>query len=501
MRLIAKKILPLFSAPELKEIAKQSGIRGYSKYKKDDLVDFILVSIDDESLENIMKNEGSRKLSTTLDNALLLLKGKSIAGEKISILDASETKITGSFMGLYWNTKFHAIIKEMCDPAFKFSCDCRNALGGGLCVHYWCAFMLLVARGRSLVSCTGSLGALFSRVMKEKLDNSRIPVGNSMQDRLDSIKNTPLDELVKEMTMGSRFENAIVEIGYKSPGTPGGLGGAGGGDAGAGGGDAGAGGGDAGAGGGDAGGIVEKAGSNAGGARVKPAGKKGRKPQKNPGKMSPEDRAIQKAMEKKVEAAIRLAVEREVKKAVKSLKQTPSIRVVVVIEEIVEHPSARLFAGFTRTEAGSTKTMDMHVVIDEAKKIIAHDNCKDFQFRMARAKKFCKHLVEVFMSVKESFARRILCQVDDYKFVTVIPQDLDIQKQLEDDVLEIVPADKLSDMGELKDQMLFSLMNADGGVSVDDLTGEFGENARRIIEIMVSEGIVSRGIDGRYKAR
>lgn len=129
---------------DLKLACKNLGIKGYSKYKKAELVDFFIDSISEEEIANILNNEEIKIISAEIDSAINKINGTDPRRETISAIriknpDRHEVEI--DFKGFNWETSSYLSITEdnLADP--DRDCDCRVGSEGGLCPHFWVGFI------------------------------------------------------------------------------------------------------------------------------------------------------------------------------------------------------------------------------------------------------------------------------------------------------------------------------------------------------------------------
>ena len=196
---------------ELKKKCKIWGIRGYSKYNKADLIEFIISQRSDEEMRKFMETEGTEKLLEVFKDALDLMDGKSVSGEKFSYIESNEGKYTMAFDGMNWNTVTHVVPEKICAPDFEYNCECRNFNAGGLCIHYW--FFVLYGLVTEIISkeCLGQFGTLLDSNLKNIIKR-----GKDLQEKLDAAEvdeSAPMDELLENKTKGTRFKKAKEELG------------------------------------------------------------------------------------------------------------------------------------------------------------------------------------------------------------------------------------------------------------------------------------------------
>ncbi|MBD3186896.1 hypothetical protein GF325_08730 [Candidatus Bathyarchaeota archaeon] len=395
-----KRIIPLFTSKEVKSIAKEAGLRGYSSLNKTELIEFVIDGVESELMQEFLKGEAMEKLEKVLGNAIDLLKGKSVSGEKITSIDVVASKIEASFKGIRWETNTVASLDKICAPSFSFDCTCPPSQSNGLCVHYWALFLHLIANDEKSLDCLGDLKIYFTDAMKRKVERIQAEIEAHVNERLERIKDLSLEEILQENTKGSRYPTARIEL------------------------------------------------------------RKDAVPKKKDG--TPEEYQ----------------------------------HVHITFSEHKIKPSILLRADFgILDEEGNIRDSRLKVLIDEREKLVAHENCKDFEYRMARQKQLCKHLIQVLLECEEDVSRRILAQLDEFMFSTVVPPAPRKAIELDDEIDDVDPDIILQDNEQLKDEVIeFILMEDEGdeGVSVEALKKKFGSDVGQVLDIMEGEGIITK---------
>ncbi|MFX0101544.1 MAG: hypothetical protein ACFFCS_18355 [Candidatus Hodarchaeota archaeon] len=404
-----KKIASLMPAADLKQYCKDTGLRGYSKFNKAGLVDFIATSKSEEELKEFIETTGKKKLESTLKDADRLLNRAPVSGETLTSLNTSGSKVTASFKGMNWNTEFSANVNKIGEPSFEFSCDCRISDSGGLCVHYWTVVLNLISRGQVKPGILGDFEDIVKKRVKAitgKLKEQELEDVSAIAEDLSGLS---LDEILKSKTMGTRFNKARAELGLVTP------------------------------------------------------------------------KSTKKIPEPKKEKIV------DVKFPINKLDDP-----------------ANIVAKFYKLEEGNWRQSSLALLIDEEKKILSHENCMDFQMRMAREKKLCKHIIQAFLLLEEKVSRRILNDINGYRFQTTIPESAHVGAGLSSEVLETKPDIQLEDQEGLKNQLLeFLLENEDDEtkISVDNLKIRFGDDSENILKIMEKEGMILEFKHGHYKPK
>ncbi|MHA1301296.1 MAG: Rho termination factor N-terminal domain-containing protein [Candidatus Helarchaeota archaeon] len=138
-----KYLFQLLNLKELKQVCKDYGIKGYSKFKKADLIDFILGSMSDEEIEDFLKTKELDIISKAIDDAFTIIDGtgrESISNIRVKNPDNHEVEI--NFKGFNWETSSYLSITKENISNPERDCDCRMGSEGGLCAHFWVGFIL-----------------------------------------------------------------------------------------------------------------------------------------------------------------------------------------------------------------------------------------------------------------------------------------------------------------------------------------------------------------------
>jgi hypothetical protein len=126
----------------LKQICRDFQIKGFSKFKKSELVEFILDSLSEEEFEELLSQKELAIISDSISLALKKISGEdreSISEIKIVNPDAHEIEI--SFKGFNWEIGSYLSItpENVNDP--ERDCDCRIGSNLGFCGHFWVGFI------------------------------------------------------------------------------------------------------------------------------------------------------------------------------------------------------------------------------------------------------------------------------------------------------------------------------------------------------------------------
>jgi hypothetical protein len=138
-----KYLLQSLNVNDLKQICRDFGIKGFSKFKKAELVDFILDSLSEEEYSEFINQKELDIIKGGIDLAIKKINGEdreSLTGIKIVNPDRHEIEL--SFKGFNWeiNSFLSITPKNIEDP--ERDCDCRIGSNMGFCSHFWIAFIL-----------------------------------------------------------------------------------------------------------------------------------------------------------------------------------------------------------------------------------------------------------------------------------------------------------------------------------------------------------------------
>jgi len=135
-------LLQYLNNDDLKQICRDFEIKGFSKLKKSELIDFILDSLAEEELKELLKQKEIDIISEGIDLAIKKINGEdreSIA--EIKIANPSKHEIELKFKGWNWETQSYLSInpENIVNP--ERDCDCRIGANMGFCSHFWIGFI------------------------------------------------------------------------------------------------------------------------------------------------------------------------------------------------------------------------------------------------------------------------------------------------------------------------------------------------------------------------
>lgn len=138
-----KYLLQSLNLDELKQVCRDFKIKGFSKWKKVELIENLLSFLSIEEIEALIKDKEMDIISDSVDGAIDIIKGK--AREKINeirIVNEEEHIVEIDFKGFNWDTSsFLSINAQNIDNPDR-DCDCRVGANMGLCSHFWVGFIL-----------------------------------------------------------------------------------------------------------------------------------------------------------------------------------------------------------------------------------------------------------------------------------------------------------------------------------------------------------------------
>ena len=137
-----KYLLQSLNADDLKQLCRDFEIKGFSKFKKSELVEFILDSLAEEELKDLLEQKEGDIISSEINTAISKINGEdreSIA--EIKVVNDKNHEIELKFKGFNWTSSSYLSItpKNIDDP--ERDCDCRVGSNMGFCNHFWVGFI------------------------------------------------------------------------------------------------------------------------------------------------------------------------------------------------------------------------------------------------------------------------------------------------------------------------------------------------------------------------
>ncbi len=137
-----KYLLQSLNADGLKSICRDIGIKGFSKFKKLELIDYILDSLAEEELKELLKQKEVEIISKEIQTAIAKINGEDRESiTEIKVINDKDHEIELKFKGFNWEVSSYLSIttQNMNDP--ERDCDCRIGSNMGLCNHFWIGFI------------------------------------------------------------------------------------------------------------------------------------------------------------------------------------------------------------------------------------------------------------------------------------------------------------------------------------------------------------------------
>ena len=135
-------LLQSLNVDDLKQICRDFEIKGFSKFKKSELIDFILDSLAEEEFKEFLNQNEIDIISDGINLALKKINGEdreSVA--EIKIVNRDNHEIELQFKGFNWEVQSYLSItpKNIQNP--ERDCDCRIGSNMGFCSHFWIGFI------------------------------------------------------------------------------------------------------------------------------------------------------------------------------------------------------------------------------------------------------------------------------------------------------------------------------------------------------------------------
>ncbi len=141
-RTYLKFLLQYLNLDNLKQICRDFEIKGFSKLKKLELIDFILDSLAEEEFKELLQQKELEIISESINLAIKKINGEdreSVA--EIKIINQDNHEIELLFKGWNWEVQSFLSItsKNIRNP--ERDCDCRIGSNMGFCSHFWIGFI------------------------------------------------------------------------------------------------------------------------------------------------------------------------------------------------------------------------------------------------------------------------------------------------------------------------------------------------------------------------
>jgi len=127
---------------ELKQICRNFEIKGFSKLKKVELIEFILDSLAEEELKDLIDQKELEIISEGIQLAINKINGKDRESiEAIKIINQEKHEVEFLFKGMNWEITSYLSITHDNISNPERDCDCRIGSQMGFCGHFWVGFI------------------------------------------------------------------------------------------------------------------------------------------------------------------------------------------------------------------------------------------------------------------------------------------------------------------------------------------------------------------------
>ncbi len=211
-------LLQSLNVGDLKQICRDFNIKGFSKWKKVEIIENILSFLSEEEQKELIKEKELDIISDSLDLAIKKIKG--IEREKLSairIVNEEEHLVEIDFEGFNWNSSSYLAINPQNIDNPERDCDCRIGANMGFCSHFWVGFILSLKR--NYFQLKDWTLTILPEDLEKKIQNIEISVISSEQDKAKvevlSLVDTSSDdaELLKRLDQSiTIYEGEIVKI-------------------------------------------------------------------------------------------------------------------------------------------------------------------------------------------------------------------------------------------------------------------------------------------------
>ncbi len=141
-RTYLKYLLQYLNVGDLKQVCRDFDIKGFSKRKKLELIDFILDSLAEEEFVILLQQKELEIITNGVELALKKIRGEDRESfTEIKIVNPDDHEIELLFKGFNWENKSFLSITStnINDP--ERDCDCRIGSNMGFCSHFWIGFI------------------------------------------------------------------------------------------------------------------------------------------------------------------------------------------------------------------------------------------------------------------------------------------------------------------------------------------------------------------------
>ncbi|MFX1257475.1 MAG: Rho termination factor N-terminal domain-containing protein [Promethearchaeota archaeon] len=180
-------LLQSLNVDDLKQICRDFQIKGFSKLTKAKLIEFILDSLADEEMSELLKQKELEIISNGIDLAFKKINGENRESiSNINIVNPALNEIEILFKGFNWDvTSFLSITKENIHNPDR-DCDCRIGSNMGFCSHFWIGFIFSLKEGYFNIS-DWTL-TLLPDDFKEKIKSIKLSKGEIGEEKVKSLR-------------------------------------------------------------------------------------------------------------------------------------------------------------------------------------------------------------------------------------------------------------------------------------------------------------------------
>ena len=147
-RTYLKYLFQSLNVDQLKEICRDFKIKGYSRYNKNDLIEFILDSLSEEEISSLIKKKEIDIISEGINSAMEKINRQDRESiTSIKVVNPQTYEIELKFKGFNWETESYLIINDQNINNPERDCDCRTGAAMGFCPHFWVGFIFALKKG------------------------------------------------------------------------------------------------------------------------------------------------------------------------------------------------------------------------------------------------------------------------------------------------------------------------------------------------------------------
>jgi len=207
-------LLQFLNVDDLKQICRDFEIKGYSKFKKSELIDFILDSLAEEEFKEFLQEKEIDIITDGINLALKQINGEdreSVA--EIKIVNPEDHEIELLFKGFNWEVQSYLSItpKNIQNP--DRDCDCRIGANMGFCSHFWVGFIYSLKQNWFKLddwTLTGLPDDFEEKIKSIKLVDGQL--GEKLMSHLDSSITVYECEITEIVERESEFQEKVTRF-------------------------------------------------------------------------------------------------------------------------------------------------------------------------------------------------------------------------------------------------------------------------------------------------